>query len=84
MPSPWSVQKENTTGTDNIVVWTGIQCRRAIVRATIDEANCPLMQSVDHASLRLCPVLLRCHTENTAVHVLSLCVHDADYLVREG
>ena len=59
---------------DNIVVWTGIQCRRAIVRATIDEANCPLTQSVDHASLRLCPVLLRCHTENTAVHVPSLCV----------
>ena len=51
IPPPWSVQKENTTSTDNILVWAGIQCQCASARATIDEANCPLKPSVNQAFL---------------------------------
>ena len=71
MPSSRSAQKESTTGTDSVVVWTGIQCWCSIICSMINEANCSLMQNVNHASLRLC-------------HLPSLCVDDADCLVREG
>ena len=71
MPSPWSAQKESATGTNSVVVWTGIQCWCTIICPMINEANCPLMQNVNHASLRL-------------YHLPSLRVDDADCLVWEG
>ena len=83
--------------TDNIVVWTGIQCRRAIVHATIDETSCPLMTNyVVESSVPSCKVstmpnyvYAQFYSVVTRKVLQSMCllcvhVHEENYLVWEG